>query len=207
MSRTAKSKAKSAPPRRRSHIEQQHTETFRADERTAESTPAERTADTIQHEPQSQEQSRVNTIEGAQLAQQNSEKIFGATRERVEMASQTAFKAFEDLQKLSKENIEAYVQASTIVAKGFEQVGKAWLALTQEALEQSATAAKALLGTRSLREAVELQTEFAKTSFEKFVTESTKLSEQTVKTANEALEPINARFTVAVEKLWKPLAA
>ena len=150
----------------------------------------------------------MNTIvEGAQLAQQNYEKIFGATRERVEKASQTAFKAVEDFQKLSKENIEAYVQASTIVAKGFEQVGKAWMAFSQEALEQSAAAAKALLGAKSVREAVDLQTEFAKTSFDKFVAESTKLSEQTVKTANEAFEPINARFTVAVEKLWKPLAA
>jgi len=150
----------------------------------------------------------MNTIvEGAQLAQQNYEKIFGATRERVEKASQTAFKAVEDLQKLSKENLEAYVQASTIVAKGFETLGKAWMAFSQEALEQSAAAAKALLGAKSVKEAVDLQTEFAKTSFDKLVAESTKLSEQTVKTANEAFEPINARFTVAVEKLWKPIAA
>ena len=150
----------------------------------------------------------MNTIvEGAQLAQQNYEKIFGATRERVEKASQTAFKSVEELQKLSKENLEAYVQASTIFAKGLEQVSKAWMAFTQETLEQSASAAKALLGAKSVREAVDLQTEWAKASFDKFVAESTKLSEQTVKTANEALEPINARFTVAVEKLWKPVAA
>lgn len=195
MSRTAKSKAKSAPPRRRGRIEQQQTEI----------TPTETTTDTIHQEPQ---ESTMNTIvEGAQLAQQNYEKIFGATRERVEKASQTAFKAVEDIQKLSKENLEAYVQASTIFAKGFEQLGKAWMALSQEALEQSAAAAKALLGAKSVREAVDLQTEFAKSTFDKFVTESTKLSEQTVKTANEAFEPINARFTVAVEKLWKPIAA
>jgi phasin family protein len=211
MSRTDKSKAKSAPPRRRGRTEQQH-ETTPADERPAEAIAAEHTADVIHQEPQSpspsEEQSPMNTIvEGAQLAQQNYEKIFGATRERVEKASQTAFKAAEDFQKLSKENIEAYVQASTIVAKGFEQLGKAWMAFSQEALEQSATAAKALLGAKSVREAVDLQTEFAKTSFDKFVAESTKLSEQTVKTANEAFEPINARFTVAVEKLWKPIAA
>ena len=205
MSRIAKSKAKSAPPRRRGRSEQE-TE-HQIESTPAASAPVESTPDPI-HEPKSQEQTTMNTIvEGAQLAQQNYEKIFGATRERVEKASQTAFKAVEDIQKLSKENIEAYVQASTIVAKGFEQVGKAWMAFTQEALEQSATAAKALLGAKSVREAVDLQTEFAKTSFDKFVSESTKLSEQTVKTANEALEPINARFTVAVEKLWKPLAA
>src|SRR5262249_13347253 len=157
-------KAKSAPPRRRGRAEQQ-VETASAESIAAE-TESTNTAEAIHQEPQSQEQTRMNTIvEGAQLAQQNYEKIFGATRERVEKASQTAFKAVEDFQKLSKENIEAYVQASTIVAKGFEQVGKAWMAFTQEALEQSATAAKALLGAKSVREAVDLQTEFAKTSF------------------------------------------
>jgi phasin family protein len=198
MSRTAKSKAKSAPPRRRGRTEQ-------TESTSTEHVPAEHAGDTIHQEPQ---ESTMNTIvEGAQLAQQNYEKIFGATRERVEKASQTAFKAVEDLQKLSKENLEAYVQASTIFAKGVEQLGKAWMAFTQEALEQSAAAAKALLGAKSVREAVDLQTEWAKSSFDKFVAESTKLSEQTVKTANEAFEPINARLTVAVEKLWKPIAA
>ncbi len=150
----------------------------------------------------------MNTItEGAALAQQNYEKIFGATRERVEKASQSAFKTAEELQKLSKENLDAYVQASQVMAKGFEQMGKAWMAYTQEAMEQSAAAAKALLGAKSVKEAVDLQQDWAKSTFDKLVSESTKLSEQTVKVANEAFEPINARFTVAVEKLWKPMAA
>ena len=210
MSRTAKSKAKPATRSRRGRTD----ERSRQDDNT---TPARSTASTISTtdsplattpDTETKETTIMNTItEGAQLAQQNYEKIFGATRERVEKASQTAFKTAEELQKLSKENLDAYVQASTIVAKGFEQIGKAWMAFTQEAFEQSAAAAKALLGAKSVREAVDLQQELAKTTFDKFVAESTKLSEQTVKVANEAFEPINARFTVAVEKLWKPMAA
>jgi len=200
MSLTAKTKARTAPPRRRGRTEHSPAE-------QPVTTADPNIADPIHPEPQFQE-TPVNTIvDGAQMAQQNYEKIFGATRERVEKASQSAFKAVEDLQKLSKENLEAYVQASTIFAKGCEQFGKAWMSFTQESLEQSAAAAKALLGAKSVREAVDLQTEFAKTSFDKLVAESTKLSEQSVKTANEAFEPINARFTVAVEKMWKPLAA
>jgi hypothetical protein len=59
-----------------------------------------------------------------------------------------------------------------------------------------------------VREAVDLQTEFAKTSFDKFVSESTKLSEQTVKNRERgARADQRALHRTAVEKLWKPLAA
>ena len=93
------------------------------------------------------------------------------------------------------------------MAKGFETLGKTWMSFTQETMESGAQVAKALLGAKTLREAVDLQTDFAKTSFDKFVGESTKLSEMSVKVANEAFEPINARLNVAVEKLMKPVAA
>ena len=66
---------------------------------------------------------------------------------------------------------------------------------------------QALLAARTLREAVDVQTDWAKTSFDKVVAESTKLSEISVKVANEAAEPINARFNAAIEKLLKPMAA
>jgi phasin family protein len=74
-------------------------------------------------------------------------------------------------------------------------------------METSAQAAKALMGAKTLREAVDLQTDLAKSNFDKFIAESTKLSEMSVKVANEAFEPINARVNVAVEKLLKPIAA
>ena len=60
---------------------------------------------------------------------------------------------------------------------------------------------------QSSREIVDLQSEYAKTSFDNIVSEGTKISEMTVKVANEALEPINARMNAAVEKMSKPVAA
>ena len=74
-------------------------------------------------------------------------------------------------------------------------------------MEASAQAAKALLAARTLREAVDVQTDFAKSSFDKLVAESTKLSEISVKVANEAAEPISARVNAAIEKILKPVAA
>lgn len=130
-----------------------------------------------------------------------------AAREQIEKASQTAYKSFEEMSKLQKDNWEAVVAASQIWAKGAEVIGKAWMGLAQETLETAATTAKAMVGVKTLREAVDLQADFAKGNFDKFVAESTKMSETVVKVANDAMEPITARVNVSVEKIFKPLAA
>lgn len=130
-----------------------------------------------------------------------------AAREQIEKASQTAYKSFEEMSKLQKDNWDAVVAASQIWAKGAEVIGKAWMGLAQETLETAATTAKAMVGVKTLREAVDLQADFAKGNFDKFVAESTKMSETVVKVANDAMEPITARVNVSVEKIFKPLAA
>jgi phasin family protein len=141
------------------------------------------------------------------FVQKGYDQALGATREQLEKASVSAFKAYEEFSKFQKDNYDAYLAASTIFAKGAENVGKAWMSLTQEAMENAAQTAKALLGAKTLREAVDLQSDFAKSSFDKIVAEGTKLSELSVKVANEAFAPLNARVNVAVEKMLKPVAA
>ncbi|MFO0294488.1 MAG: phasin family protein [Rhodospirillales bacterium] len=130
-----------------------------------------------------------------------------ATREQFEKAQQQAYKSFEEISKLQKDNWDAMVASSQIWAKGAEAISKAWMGLTQEAVENAAATAKAMVGVKSLREAVDLQTDFAKGNFDKFVAESTKVSETMVKVANDALEPLAARMNVSVEKIFKPVAA
>ena len=144
---------------------------------------------------------------GADFAQKNYERMFGATKEHFEKAGATAFKTYEDLSKFSKDNLDAYVAVATTVAKGAETVSKAWLSFTHETMEASAQVTKSLLSAKTLREAVDVQTDFAKTTFDKLVSEGTKATEITVKVANEAAEPINARLNATIEKFLKPVAA
>jgi phasin family protein len=147
------------------------------------------------------------SAKSTEFAQKGYDQFLGASREQFEKASVSAFKAYEEFSKFQKDNYDAYVAASTIFAKGAENVGKAWMTLSQETMETAAQTAKALLGAKTLREAVDLQSDFAKSNFDKFVAEGTKLSEMTVKVANEAFAPLNARVNVAVEKMLKPVAA
>jgi phasin family protein len=56
---------------------------------------------------------------------------------------------------------------------------------------------------KSVKEAVDLQSSFAKTSIEKAVSETSKITDATVKLAEEAIAPLTARMSLAVEKFGK----
>jgi phasin family protein len=141
------------------------------------------------------------------MNQTSFDAVGSVAREHIEKAQQTAYKSYEEISKLQKDNWDAMVASSQIWAKGAEVIGKAWMGFAQESMENAASAAKALVGVKSLREAVDLQTDLAKGNFDKFVAESTKISETVVKVANDAMEPIAARMNVSVEKMFKPVAA
>jgi phasin family protein len=144
---------------------------------------------------------------GTEAAQRGFEQAASMTREQFDKASKTLFKNYEEFSQLGKENIDAFVKSGTIFARGFEEAGKSWIDFTRRSLETSVETAKAVMGCRDLREVVDVQSDFARNSFDRLMNEGTKLSEIGVKVANEALEPIQSRLNVAVEKIFKPAAA
>ena len=60
---------------------------------------------------------------------------------------------------------------------------------------------------KTLQEFIDLQSGYAKTAFDGYVAQSTKLGEMTSKLAKDAFAPINVQVQAAVEKFGKPLAA
>lgn len=135
------------------------------------------------------------------------DKLFSSSKAQFDKMSENAFKAYEEFSALSKDNFDAYVAAATIAAKGAETIGKSVAQFAKESMETSAQNAMALLGSKTLREAADLNADFAKQSFDKLVAEGTRLSEMSIKASSEALEPIGARVNATVEKLFKAQAA
>jgi phasin family protein len=99
------------------------------------------------------------------------------------------------------------VKSGNIAAKGFEALSQEVMAFARSSLEGNVVATKAILGAKDLREAADLQSAHTRRSFDQAVAESAKLTEMSVKVANEAMQPIQARVTVTVGKLIKPVAA
>jgi phasin family protein len=150
------------------------------------------------------------TQEQVEAATKNYEKAVAATKEQVETVVKVgadAFKGYEDFAAFGKENVEAVVKSSSILAKGAQDVNKVLFGLAQGSVEASVAAAKAILGCKTLRDVVEVQSEYAKVNFGKYLNEGRKVSDLSVRVLEDAMAPIGNRVNVAVEKISKPIAA
>jgi phasin family protein len=133
--------------------------------------------------------------------------MVAATKDQVEKASKAAFKTYDDLNALNKDNLDAVMTSGTIVAKGYEAIGREVMAFAQSAMEANVAATKAMFGAKDPKEAFDLQAEYARNSMDKALAESAKLSEMSMSLAKEAFEPIQTRMNVTVESVMKPLGA
>jgi len=131
------------------------------------------------------------------------ERAFAVSKERVE----AIVKSYEDVAKLGKGGVDAFVAAGNVATKGVETLNAEVLSFAKAQYEDNVAATKAVLAAKTLQEVVELQNEFAKSAFEAYSAQVTKLSEVAAKLAQDAFAPINAQVQATVEKLVKPLAA
>jgi phasin family protein len=109
--------------------------------------------------------------------------------------------AVSEMNAHSRKNLEAMIAAATATAKGFETVGARAMAYSKKSMEDQIAAAKALASAKSIQEAVELQTTYAKTAFENLVAEANEMSETVSTSVKGAMSPINERVTALVERV------
>jgi len=141
-----------------------------------------------------------------ETGQKNFDQAVTVAKENMDKASAAAVKGYDQFATYSQANYDAFSKSFGIMTKGVEDVTKAWFAFSQASVDASVDFSKKVMGAKSVNEVVDLQNDFAKTSFDSFVAESTKISELSVKTANEAIEPIKARVDETVETLAKAAA-
>jgi len=144
---------------------------------------------------------------GTDVFAKSYEQYLAATKDQLGKLFPSAAKNFDDLAAFNKGNFDAFVAASTAAAKGFETLSQQLIAYNQKAIENSVATAKALLGCKTMQDVVEVHSDLTRKGFDEWLAEGTKLSELTVKVANQAAEPINSRLTEAVDRFMKPLAA
>lgn len=109
----------------------------------------------------------------------------------------TAFdKAANDFQKLGKDNYDAVVKSYGKVNKGFQEIGTSVTDYTKQAFADATATFEKLVGAKSLEHAVEIQSEYAKAAYEKWMAEMTKISEMYASVARDAYKPVEK----AVEK-------
>ena len=106
----------------------------------------------------------------------------------------------ETLTETTRANLEAVAEASRIAAAGARDLGHEVVASTKGGVEQATAAVKTLAEAKSPTEFFQLQSELVRASFDRFVAEGSKLTEQMVKLAGEAAQPLSSRASVNAEK-------
>src|SRR5215469_11292675 len=110
-----------------------------------------------------------------------------------------AVKNYDQFLGYGKDTVEAYMKAANAAGKGVETLHHELYSYSKQSVEDSIAATKAVLGSKSVHEAFELQSDFAKSAFDTYVSQVTKLGEIMSASAKETFEPLQGRVQAWVE--------
>lgn len=148
------------------------------------------------------------TVETATATVKASAEKATAQAEKIQAAGAKAFRegvdksvaGLAELNAEGKKNLEALVASATAAQKGAETISAASLAYGKKSWEDGVAAAQSLAAARSVQELVELQTSWAKSAAETYLSEVTKLTDVFTASVKDSFKPINERVTASVEK-------
>jgi hypothetical protein len=96
---------------------------------------------------------------------------------------------FDDFQKLGKENMDVAMKQFGTVSKGWQAIATEFADYSKKSFEEGSAALEKLLGAKSLDKAIEIQSAYAKSAYETFVAEATKMGELYTDLAKESYKP------------------
>ncbi|MFN3892831.1 MAG: phasin family protein [Beijerinckiaceae bacterium] len=110
------------------------------------------------------------------------------------------FKSFEDLQKYSKDQMEAATAASATITKNVQAIAAETTEYSKKSLESATAAFEKLIASKSLDGAIQVQTDYAKSAYEAFVAQNKKIGEMYAGLAKEIMKPVEAAVAAAQAK-------
>ncbi|HVZ28584.1 MAG TPA: phasin family protein, partial [Rhizomicrobium sp.] len=84
--------------------------------------------------------------------------------EAIKAGFEKAIKNYDTVLCYGKDTVEAYMKSATVAGKGIESINSEIYSYSKDAIEDSIAAGKAILGSKSIHEAFELQTDYAKSA-------------------------------------------
>ncbi len=137
----------------------------------------------------------------AETLKSTTDQFTAAGTQAFQDSVQKTLAGINDVNTHSKKNLEAVVASVTAATKGAEALGAQAIAFSKKSVEDQVAASKALAGAKSVQEAVELQTSFAKSALEAYLAGVNAMSETVTASVKDAFKPLNERATALVEKV------
>jgi hypothetical protein len=99
-------------------------------------------------------------------------------------------KANDDFQKMGKDNRDAMLRSYGELNKGVQAITARLTDYSQRSFEDATRAFEQLMGTKSLEQAVEIQSQYAKKAYDSWMAEVSKLTEMYADMARGAYRPV-----------------
>jgi hypothetical protein len=99
---------------------------------------------------------------------------------------------FEDAGKYGKEFIDTGLKSFASLSKGLQAIAVETTEFTKKSFENGSAALEKLVAAKSLEKAIEIQTDYAKTAYEGFVAQATKIGELYAEVAKDAYKPFES---------------
>ena len=96
---------------------------------------------------------------------------------------------FDDFQKLSKDNMDLALASFGSMSKGMQAIAAEVADYQKKSFEEGTAVVEKLVASKSLDKAFETQADYAKTAYEEFVGEVTKIGEMVTDLSKEAYKP------------------
>jgi phasin family protein len=103
----------------------------------------------------------------------------------------------EEMQKFGKDNMEMTMSSFGAWTKGAQAIAAEMVDYSKKSVEGSAAVWEKLVGAKTLENAMEVQSQYLKSSYEDFVAQATKLGELYVELAREAYKPFESAVAKA----------
>lgn len=128
---------------------------------------------------------------------------FTETQAKMKEGVEKAMKTAEELVAFGQGNLEAVLKSGQIWTAGVQDLSKQLAASAQASFDETMSTFKAMTTVKSLKDALDLQAALARTTLEKTLAETGKLTDASFKLTEQAIAPITARVTSVVERFAK----
>jgi len=157
--------------------------------------------ETIEPAPAVKESIEMATVASHTEAAEKAQAMFAEFTNRFKTAFEKSTKYGEEFADFAKGNVEAVIASSKVAAKAGEALGQEAAEYGRKNLEAATAAFKSFASVKSPTELFQLQSEFAKASFDSAVAEASRVSESLLKVAGDIAQPISNRYALAAEKI------
>ena len=128
---------------------------------------------------------------------------FETSQAKLKENLEKAMKSSEEVLAFSQANLDAFMKASKIFAAGLQDISKDVAASNKASIEDTVAFSKSMLGVKSLKEAMDLHSGYARGAIEKAVSDTNKVTDASMKLAEQAIAPLTARLKAAVERFGR----